>query len=147
VLAELNRLDALYALRARTLVETDHTGPAAANLMQAGYRTSYYLPTALVTQNAGAESGSSCSAAGAVERAVAARRFAAVSYDWRGRHWVERCLGSFIRARGLRRYAWDFEPVLSERGGQKVLNDQRLHAYEPLTAVLLPYRSLFDDRR
>ncbi len=147
VLEELNRLDARYAIRARALVETGHTGPAAAALRQAGYRSSYYLPTALVAQSAGAEPGVNCYGAQEVQRAVVARRFAAISYDWRGRRWVERCLGGFVRQRGLRSYAWDLEPVLSDVRAHEALDDERLRGYASRAAVLLPYRTLFDDTR
>ena len=89
-----------HAIRARALVETDHTGPVAAPVRAAGYRTSYYLPPALLAQ------GTECDRAEVVQRAVLERRFAAVSYDWRGRQWVERCLGRFLRERRLPVYLW-----------------------------------------
>lgn len=147
VLEELDRLDARHAIRARAVVETDHTGPAAAALRQASYLSSYYLPTALVTQNAGAASTFSCYGAADVERTVLTRRFAAISFDWRGRHWVEHCLGQLVRERGLRSYAWDLEPVLSDRRSHIALDDERLRGYAAISAVLLPFRSPFDDSR
>jgi len=147
VLEELNRLDRRHAIRARALVETDHTGPAAAALRNAGYRSSYYVPTKLVLQNAGGDSPFSCFGADDVQAAVVARRFTAVSYDWRGRRWIERCLGKFIRARRLQVYAWDLEIVLGEQAAHKVLDSERARAYATMTAVLLPFRSQFDDRR
>jgi hypothetical protein len=148
VLEELNRLDARHSIRGRALVETDHTGPAAAALRSAGYRSSSYLPTKVVTQNAeGTGPGFSCYGADEIKRAVAARRFAAVSYDWRGRPWVERCLGRFVRERGLQSYTWDLEIDLSDARTHKTLDDERLRRYGAMTAVLLPYRSLFDDWR
>lgn len=145
VLAELDRLDSRHAIRARALVETDHSGPAAALLRKAGYRTSYYLPTVLLTQNAGADSAFSCYGAAQIEQAVVERGFAAISYDWRGHPWVERCLGRVVRARKLRRYAWDLEPFLSERILPAALSPERLRQYGEMSAILLPYRSPFED--
>ena len=147
VLEALDRLDARHRIRARALVETDHVGPAAERLRRAGYRTSYYLPTSLVMQNEGVDSGFSCYGAADVERALADRRFAAVSYDWRGRLWVERCLGRFLAQRKLPRYTWDLEPVLSEARAHALLNEARLRDYGQMAGVLLPYRTLFDDTR
>jgi len=144
VLEELERLDARHALRTRALVETGHTGPAAALLRKAGFLSSYYLPTRVVTQGAGKDVVP-CDGAVELERIVRAGRFAAVSYDWRGRTWVERCLGGFVRAHGLRSYAWDLAPVLSDARAHELLEGERLRAYAGVTAVLLPFRSLFDD--
>jgi len=147
VLEELRRLDARHGLRARALVETDHTGPAAAALRAAGFRSSYYLPPSLLTQNSGSSQNFSCYGAADIRRAVMARRFAAISYDWRGKSWVERCLGGFVRERGLRSYVWDLEPTLSDMAGHEALYAERLRAYSAMSAVLLPYRSVFDDWR
>lgn len=145
VLEALNRLDARHAIRKRALVETGHTGPAAASLRQAGFVSSYYLPTAVVTQRPRGAPAASCDGSSEIRRIVDAGRFAAVSFDWRGRRWVERCLGSFVRERGLRRYAWDFAPMLSNRHSHEVLDGERLREYSSMAAVLLPYASLFDD--
>jgi heptose-I-phosphate ethanolaminephosphotransferase len=147
VLEELKRLDARHALRARALVETGHTGPAAAMLRDAGFVSSYYLPTRVVTQSADTRSvpASSCQEAPEIQRVVEARRFAAISYDWRGREWAEHCLGRFVRERGLRSYAWDLAPVLSDARSHKMLDGERLRAYSAMAAVLLPLRSVFDD--
>ena len=145
VLEELNRLDARHTIRQRALVETDHIGPAAALLRKAGYRTSYYLPSVLLTQNTGAESTFSCYGAAQIEQAVVGRGFSAISYDWRGHRWVERCLARMVRAQKLRRYTWDLEPFLSERNPPAALNSERLRQYGEMSAVLLPYRSSFDD--
>jgi heptose-I-phosphate ethanolaminephosphotransferase len=149
VLEELNRLDARYAIRSRALVETGYTGPAAALLRQAGFRSSYYLPTAVVTQREGAGSApaSRCQGASEVRRVAESGRFEAVSYDWRGRQWVERCLGRFIRERGLRSYAWDLTPTLSDPRLHEALDEERLRDYTALAAVLLPFSSVFDDLR
>jgi len=145
VLEALNRLDARHAIRKRALVETGHTGPAAASLRQAGFVSSYYLPTAVVTQRPHGAPAASCDGSSEIQRIVDAGRFAAVSFDWRGRHWVERCLGSFVRQRGLRRYTWDFAPLLSNRHSHEVLDGERLREYSSMAAVLLPYGSQFDD--
>jgi hypothetical protein len=145
VLQELDRLDARYAIRARSVVETDHTGPAAAALRQAGYRSSYYLSTTLVTQNAGAQLGFSCYGSEEVQHTILKRRFAAISYDWRGRRWVERCLGGFVRERALLNYVWDLEPILSDSRAHSLLTEDRLKAYAGTAGVLLPYRTPFDD--
>lgn len=145
VLAELERLDRRHAIRARALVETDHTGPAAALLRKAGYRTSYYLPPVLLTQNRGAESSFSCYGAAQIEQAVIERRFEAISYEWPGQQWVERCLGRVVRAQKLRLYTWDLEPWLSERNPPAALSAERLRQYGQMSAILLPYRSAFDD--
>jgi heptose-I-phosphate ethanolaminephosphotransferase len=149
VLDELNRLDARHAIRRRALVETGHTGPAAARLRQAGYLSSYYLPTAVVTQRPGVGPGaaSRCQGAPEIERVVEAGRFAAVSYDWRGRRWVERCLGQFVQKHRLRSYAWDLAPMLSDQRADESLDDERLRGYSAVAAVLLPFRSVFDDWR
>lgn len=140
VVEELKRLDARHAIRARALVETDHTGPAAALLRAAGFASGYYLPTELVT-------GSNCNAAAEIERILAARRFAAVSYDFSGRRWVERCLGRAIRELGLKSYTWDLERGLSERGYPEALDEERQRLYPRMAGILLPFRSLFDDWR
>jgi hypothetical protein len=145
VLEALNRLDARHAIRSRTLVETGHTGPAAASLRQAGFLSSYYLPTAVVTQRPGRGPVASCEGSSEIRRIVDAGSFAAVSFDWRGRQWVERCLGSFVRQRGLRRYTWDFAPMLSNRHSHEALDGERLREYASMAAVLLPYGSQFDD--
>jgi hypothetical protein len=148
VLEALDRLERRHAIRARALVETSHPGPAAALLRNAGYSTSYYLPTALVTRSRGSDAASDCDGADELRRLVLARRFAAVSYDWRGHAWVERCLDGFLREHGLRRYAWDLEPILSDPGvHEALLLAERLSGYEKLAAVLLPFRSPFDDWR
>ncbi|MGH8741533.1 MAG: hypothetical protein ACREUN_11505, partial [Burkholderiales bacterium] len=112
-----------------------------------GYLSSYYLPTRVVTQPADAASGlpASCLGAREIERVVESGRFAAVSYDWRGRPWVERCLERFVRARRLRSYAWDLAPVLSDSRSHALLDAERLRGYSAMTAVLLPFRSAFDD--
>jgi heptose-I-phosphate ethanolaminephosphotransferase len=148
ILAELEKLDARYAIRGRALVETEHTGKAAAALRQAGFRSSYYLPTAVVTARApGSGEALGCDEAKAIERVVDSRRFAAISYNWGGRHWVERCLGRFVHARSLPTYAWDLEPVLGDGRVERVLDTQRLQAYAAMEAVLLPFKSPYDDRR
>jgi hypothetical protein len=149
VVQELKALDERHAIRARALAETDHTGPAAAALRDAGFVSSYYLPTKTVLQRAdpGAPASGGCAGAAEIRRTLESRRFAAASYDWRGRRWVERCLGSFLRQRGLRSYAWDLGPVLSDPRAHEALDDQRLREYAALSAVLLPFRSLFDDWR
>lgn len=149
VLEELNRLDARHAIRRRALVETVNTGPASAALRKAGYLSSYYLPTDVVTQRPGpgTPGEASCRGAAEIQRVVEARSFAAVSYDWRGRHWVERCLGRFVRERRLRSYTWDLALVLSDERAHEGLHDERLRGYSAMTAVLLPFRSVFDDRR
>jgi heptose-I-phosphate ethanolaminephosphotransferase len=147
VVEALDRLDARHAIRSRALVETGHTGPAAAKLRQARFLSSYYLPTAVVTRHEPAVSASPCQGAAEIERAVERGRFAAVSYDWRGRRWVERCLGRFVRSRALRTYTWDLGVVLSDALAQEGLDGARLREYAQLSAVLLPYRSSFDDWR
>lgn len=140
-LEALERLERRHAIRARALVETDHTGPVAAALRAAGYRTSYYLPPTLLAQ------GTECDRADGVQRAVLERRFAAVSYDWRGRQWVERCLGRFLRERRLPVYLWDLELWASERNALEHFDEERARGYTAAAAVLLPFRSPFDDWR
>ncbi len=140
VVEELKQIDARHSIRARALVETGHTGPAAALLRAAGFQTSYYLPTDLIAGNA------NCKAAPGLQRMLAARRFAAVSYDFSGRHWVERCLGGAIRSLGLKTYTWDVERSLSERGYPE-LDEDRRRLYPRMAGILLPFRSLFDDWR
>jgi heptose-I-phosphate ethanolaminephosphotransferase len=147
VLEALEQLDRAYAIRARTLVETDHTGPAAAALRAAGYRSSYYLPPSLLAQQASPGVAFSCYGASDVQRAVLARRFAAVSYDWRGRGWVERCLGRFLREQRLPTYVWDLELIASERAVAERFDAERARSYGSVAAVLVPFRSLFDDWR
>jgi hypothetical protein len=145
VVRELNRLDARHALRARALVETGHTGSAAGLLRKAGFRSSYYLPTRVVTQAAASGAALDCRDAPQIQRVVDAGRFAAISYDWRGRRWVERCLGEFVRTRKLQSYTWDLAPVLSEASALQALDAERLRRYSGMAAVLLPFHSLFDD--
>jgi len=140
VVAALKRLDARHSIRGRALVETDHTGPAAALLRSAGFTSGYYLPTALVTSRAG------CDAAAELENMLVARRFTAVTYDFRGRRWVERCLGDAIRRLGLSTYTWDVERSLSDRD-YPAPDDDRKRLYPSTTGVLLSFRSLFDDWR
>jgi heptose-I-phosphate ethanolaminephosphotransferase len=145
VLEELEALDRRHAIRARALIETGHTGRAAAALRAAGYVTAYYLPPAALTESAGGELN--CDRAAEMRRAVEARRFAGVSYDWRGRRWVERCLGRFVRERGLRTYIWDLELVVSDRRAHRLLDAGRLQDYGAVAGVLVPFRSPFDDWR
>lgn len=140
VVQALKRLDARHSIRGRALVETDHTGPAAALLRSAGFTSGYYLPTALVTSHAG------CDAAADLENMLAARRFAAVTYDFRGRRWVERCLGNAIRRLGLATYTWDVERSLSDRGYPGP-DEDRKRLYPRVAGILLSFRSLFDDYR
>jgi heptose-I-phosphate ethanolaminephosphotransferase len=147
VLKELDRLDRRHSIRGRALVETSHTGPAAAALRAAGYLTSYYLPPALLTQDAGAGREFNCYGADDVRRALEARRFAAVSYDWRGRRWVEHCLGRFLHERGVLSYVWDLDLVISERRAYGLLDAERVQGYGAAVAVLVPFRSSFDDWR
>ena len=146
LLHALRRLDATHAIRDRAIVETDHVGPAAERIREAGFLTSYYLPTALVTRQAAATE-TTCNGATGVQHSVAAHRFAAVSYDWRGHRWVERCLGAFVRKQALRRYAWDLSTPFSDRAAGEALNAERLQSYAGLSAILVPFHSMFDDRR
>lgn len=140
VVEALKRLDAQHSIRGRALVETDHTGPAAALLRSAGFTSGYYLPTALVTSHEG------CDAAARLESMLAARRFAAVTYDFRGHRWVERCLGNAIGRLGLATYTWDVERSLSERT-HPAPDEDRKRLYPRTAGILLSFRSLFDDWR
>ena len=148
VVEELAKLDARYALRGRALVETGHTGRAAALLRRAGFRSSYYLPTDVVLgRSAPAGDAPGCDGAAEIERAVDTGRFAAVSFVWQGRHWVERCIGRLVDSRGLAMYAWDLEPALGAFRTERILDAARLRAYAAMDAVLLPFVSAYDDRR
>ncbi|MDQ5848603.1 MAG: hypothetical protein M3544_06515, partial [Pseudomonadota bacterium] len=89
----------------------------------------------------------SCYGADEIQRSVVARRFAAVSYDWRGRHWVERCLGRFLREKRLPSYVWDLEFVASERRAHQLFDAERARGYAAAAAVLVQFRSPFDDWR
>lgn len=140
VVEELKRLDARHAIRARALVETGHTGPAAALLRAAGFTSSYYLPNEVAARE-------SCAGAAEIERILGARRFSALSYDFSGRRWVERCLAGAIRKLGLKSYTWDVERSLSERGYPQALDEERRRLYPRFAGILLPFRSLFDDWR
>jgi heptose-I-phosphate ethanolaminephosphotransferase len=149
IVNELKRLDAKYRIRERALIETEHTGSRVALLRQAGFRSSYYLPTKLILRGAPGEASSppDCVGAAGIERAVRAGRVSAISYDWNGRRWVQACLSSLIKARGLRQYTWDLEPILGTLRVEHVLNAGRLREYAGFDAVLLPFTSVFDDRR
>ncbi|HEX4928021.1 MAG TPA: phosphoethanolamine transferase [Burkholderiales bacterium] len=146
IVAALDHLDRRYALRERALVETDYTGPATALLHRAGYHSSYYLPTGVVTGTAHDAPETSCAGADRITRALLARPFAAVSYDWRGNAWVERCLGAFVREHGLKRYTWDLRTVSSRADAFQAVAAQ-WRDYSRMAAILLPYKSQFDDLR
>jgi heptose-I-phosphate ethanolaminephosphotransferase len=128
IVAALKDLDHRHSLRGRALVETPHTGAAAAALRAAGFATSYYFTKC--------EPG--------LERKLAERRFAAVSYDIAQRELAERCLGAAIRKLGLRTYTWDLAHFLSDRRYPEKPDLQR---YAGFAAVLLPFRSRFEDWR
>lgn len=121
VLAALRRLDARHSIRGRALVETPHTGSAAAALRAAGFATSHYFGACKPD----------------LARTLAERRFAGVSYDFAAREAVERCLGPALRRLKLRTYTWDLGPVDPGRRG-----DYAAHA-----GVLLPFPSRFADWR
>ncbi len=125
LVAALRRIDARYAIRSRALVETTHFGPAAAALRAAGFSSSYY-----------AIPGADCNPA-KMESMLHSRRFTAVSYDFKDREWVERCLGPAIRKLKLRTYTWDLEPI----------DATRRQSYAGYSGVLLPFRSRFEDWR
>jgi heptose-I-phosphate ethanolaminephosphotransferase len=125
VLAALRRLDARHSIRGRALVETGHSGPAAAALRAAGFQTSYYLVAA-----------SGCDPA-KLESLLALRRFAAVSYDFKEREAAQRCAGDAVRKLKLRTYTWDLQEI----------DPARREAYAAYSGVLLPLRSRFADWR
>jgi hypothetical protein len=124
VLAALRQLEARHAIRGRALVETGHTGPAAAALRAAGFQTSYYLAT------------SGCDPA-KLESLLALRRFAAVSYDFKERDAAQRCAADAVRKLKLRTYTWDLQGI----------DPSRREAYGAYSGVLLTLGSRFADWR
>ena len=144
-LGELERLDARHAIRDRALVETSHTGPASALLRTAGFRSSYYLPTPLVTATPARGAAPDCAGAAEIERVVTAGRFLAISYDWRGHPWVEHCLAPLVRDRGLQTFTWDLAVKMNDKDALDRITPETLDRYASHSAVLLPFRSVFDD--
>jgi heptose-I-phosphate ethanolaminephosphotransferase len=128
VIAALKELDRRHALRRRALIETPHTGPAAAALRAAGFTTSYYFTKC--------EPG--------MGRMLAERRFAAVSYDIALRKGAGQCVGAAVQDLRLRTYTWDLGQFLSDR---RFPEKPDLERYGGFAAVLLPFRSRFEDWR
>jgi heptose-I-phosphate ethanolaminephosphotransferase len=141
----LSDLDRRFGLRGRALVETgpDAVFPEVRRVSEAGFRHGYYLPTeAIAACMKACDETRARDLARTLRRTVEEGGFAALTFEWRLKPFVERWLLQWAKERGLGLYSWDLSINVSQDAGAPAAIEQRFRAM-PLEALLVTFPSPF----
>jgi hypothetical protein len=143
-MAELNRLDAKYRIRGRTLVETPSEAnfPRIASVSRDGFLHGLYLPTDRTLQALKAGPDATAGLGAELRRTLEQRGYGAITYDARLQPFVDVELDAFLNRRKLRRFSWDqridsSDPDTDPNGLSRKVKERRL------TGLLISFPSRY----
>ncbi len=142
-LARLEKLDAKYHIKDKTIVESGTTSPIFALFREARWHTSYYLPTLKILKLLKSNDEKALQTeAKRIARQIAAQRNAAVSFDRRLFPFVKIYLEPLIPAE-IVYHTW-YAPALWSTAFRQDLEKSPLYQDKRVKSILAPYDSPFD---
>ena len=144
VLSRLERLDRRFSLKDLAIIETPSPSPLVARLREAGWQTSYYLPTGeLRDLMASGDDSALLRRATEIARQVSRQRMAAVSFDWRLYPFVKRHLEPLLDP-AIRYHLWDLSLAFHDPDLPHTLAQTPWYGDERVDTALLRFDSPFD---
>ncbi len=144
LLQRLDYLDKHFGIKQKLILEFQVLDPFVSVFSKNGYHSSYYLPTedtlALYEQNNKDEMKLLASR---IAHLVSNYQFAAISFDKRLYHFVEKHLQPLLTD-DIVYHTWDKWIDLSDENMKKKLESSAYYQDERVKTILLPYKSDFD---
>ncbi len=136
-------LDRTHSLRARTIVETSNPAVDLARLSEAGFHTSYYLPTdSMLTALEEGDSAGLVELADRIASRIADGHFNGLSFDARAYSFVSQYLARRIDPT-IAFHTWDLPTKLWQPNLLGELRQREFFADPRIATILLPYDSVF----
>lgn len=139
-LAELKRLDAAYGLKKYAIVESSMTGAAFAKIADAGFLSSYYLPTELEAMIAANDHAALSDAALGIVKQVSAQRVKAVSFGIEVYPFVTKYLQDAL-PKDVVYHTWDTKMTMASENFPKDMKAMPYYSDKRLKTILVSFPS------